>query len=64
MNFSFIPTRSQLKIFSAICANLTTAWFLGVFVTKDLFTVIGNIVSVVVSWYLAVKTEELSARYD
>lgn len=57
-------TTSHIKVFSAICSNLASAWFLAIFLISDLLTLTLNIVAGIVSVYLAVKAEEIIQNYD
>ena len=62
MKPTFTLTKSQLKVISAICVNLFSAWFLAIFASQDLFQLTGNLVNATVSLYLALKAEELSEK--
>lgn len=59
MNISFIATKAQLKVFSAICSNFTVVWIAALFATQNIATLTTNIILVIVSWKLAVKAEDL-----
>jgi hypothetical protein len=59
MHFAFEPSTSQLKVFSAVCSNLVSAWLVAMFVTSDPFALTANMFFVIVSWRLAVKAEQL-----
>jgi len=62
VNIFYLSSKAEFKVFSSICANLTAFWFLAIFVTKDITTIIANILLVMLSWFLAIKAEELSEK--
>lgn len=64
MKSSFELHRYHLKVFSAICSNLTAAWFIGVFLARDPFVLTATVLAVIVSLYLALKTEQLLDEYE
>lgn len=64
MKFYFTPRRSQLKVFSAICSNFVVVWIVAAFVAKDIFALTIDIVFAILSWYLAIKAEEVLEEYD
>lgn len=55
----FHLTRGKLHVLSGICVNLLSAWLVTLFVIKDLPTLTGTILAVIVSLLLAIKAEEL-----
>lgn len=59
MELSFELRPSQLKVFSAICSNLTVFWLVTLFTTRDVLTLTVNILFAMLSWYLAVKAEDI-----
>lgn len=59
MMFSFELTRPQLKVFSEVCSNFVVIWLVALFATIDILTLTVNIGFVMLSWYLAVKTEDI-----
>lgn len=61
---SFRPTRSQLKVFSAIFSDLGAAWIISVFLTRDLSTLIYTIIAAIVSIVISIKIEDLLKEYD
>ena len=62
MKVSFKPTRPQLKVFSAICANLVAVWLIAIFVTGDPLTIVVNLLYAFVTLYLAVIAERLAEK--
>lgn len=64
MRFEIELTSSQLKVFSDIFANLSAAWILLIFATRDVFTLTFNIVAATLSMYLSIKAEDLRKEYD
>lgn len=61
----FTITKSQLKIFSAVCSNFVVVWLAAIVGSNDPFILTFDIISAIVSWKLAVKTEEiLEENYD
>ena len=64
MKFKIELTDSQLKVFSAIFSNLSAAWIIVIFATKDILALILNIVAAILSLYLSIKTEDLRKEYD
>lgn len=58
------PTRSQLRVFSAVCANFVAGWLAANFVTRDLWTLISNLIFAMISWKLAVAAEKILEAYD
>ncbi len=59
MQFKIELADSQLKVFSAIFSNLSAAWVIVVFATRDVFTLTFNIVAATLSMYLSIKAEDL-----
>lgn len=64
MKFYFTPRRSQLKVFSAICSNLVVFWLVATLATKDILALTTDIAFAILTWYLAVKAEEVLEEYD
>lgn len=64
MRFRLNPTRSQLKVFASVFADLGAAWIIAIFLTPNLFTLTFNIVCAILSIYLSIKIEDLLKDYD
>lgn len=54
----FQPTRSQLKVFSAVCSNFTVAFLFANLATRDPLTLTVNTVIAILFLYFAVKAED------
>lgn len=63
MQFSIEPSKYQLKVFSAICSNISAGWLAVIFVTKDILVLITDIIFAIIFWNLAVKVEEILEEY-
>lgn len=63
MQFSFLFTRPQLKVISAICSNLVVVWLAALFVTHEPFALTLNFFAATLSWNLAVQAER-ALEYD
>lgn len=57
-------TRAQLKILAAVFSNFVVVWLIAMLGTKDSFGLTANFFLAILSWKLAVKTEELSGEKD
>ena len=57
-------TDSQLKVASDVFSNLSAAWFISTITTKDLLTLILNLVAAILSLYLSIKAEDIRENYD
>ncbi|MBI4097476.1 MAG: hypothetical protein HY426_00365 [Candidatus Levybacteria bacterium] len=64
MRFEIELTDSQLKVASDIFANLSAAWIIIIFATRDILVLILNFVAAILSLYLSIKTEEIRKDYD
>lgn len=64
MRFEIELRDSQLKVISDIFSNLSAAWFIVIFATRDVQTLILNIIAAILSLYLSIKTEDLRKYYD
>jgi hypothetical protein len=59
MKFSFKLTHAQLKVFSAVMSNFVAFWFAAILATKDIFVLTLDLIMAILSWKLAVKSEEV-----
>ncbi len=59
MNFSVLLTKPRLRVFSAVCSNLTVFWLVTLLGARDPYILMGNFVYAVVSLYLAIRAEEI-----
>lgn len=59
MKYSLVVTRPQLRVFSAVCGNFTAGWLATILVTRNWLVLIVDVLLAMVSWYLAVKAEEI-----
>lgn len=64
MRFEIELTDSQLKVISDVFSNLSAAWIIVIFATRDLFTLIFTIIAAILSMYLSIKAENLRKEYD
>lgn len=64
MEFSLLPTKPQLQVFSAVCANFVAAWLVANFLTRDFFALTSNLILATISWKLAVGSEKLLEEHD
>ena len=64
MQIGFRSVKAQLKVFSSICSNLTVVWIVAAFAALDFYSLIRNILSAILMWYLSVKTAELLEDYE
>ena len=59
VNVEFEITNSQQKVLSNVCS-----WLVVIFATNDTILLVRNIVLSAVFWYIAVRAEEGSKRYE
>ncbi len=59
MKFSFEVRQSHLKVFSSVCSNFVVFWLAGLFATSDFLALTMNILLAMLSWYLAIKAEDI-----
>ncbi len=57
-------TNSQLKVASDIFANLSAGWLITVITTRDLLTLLLNLIGAILSMYLSIKAEDIRKDYD
>ena len=63
MKIRFELRKPHLKVFSAACSNLVVVWLVSLFATNDFVVLTRNLVSAMLFWYLAVKTEDFLEQY-
>lgn len=59
MKINFQISSARLRVFSAVCSNLTAGWFAAVLLTRNPFILTFDIAAGIVSLILAIKTEEI-----
>ena len=64
MATKFELTNSQQKVLSNICSNSVVLWLVAIFATNDTILLVRNILPSATFWYIAVRAEEGSKRYD
>lgn len=64
MRLYFTLRHSHLKVFSAVCSNLVVFWLVAILATKDILVLTTDIAFAILTWYLAVKAEEVLEEYD
>lgn len=55
----FVITKSQLKVFSAVCSNMVVVLLTAITVTRDPGILTWDVLGAMMCWHLAVKTEEV-----
>jgi len=64
MDISFKITNAQQKVLSNVCSNLVVLWLVAIFATNDTILLVRNILLSATFWYIAVRAEEGSKRYE
>lgn len=52
--------RSNLKVASAVFSNLVAFWLVANIATTNSLTIISNLLYAIITWYIAVKAEEIA----
>ena len=61
----FEITSAHLKVFSNVCGNMVVFWVAAILATTDQYNLTVDFIFAILSWYLAVRSEELlEVRYD
>lgn len=53
-------SRSNLKVTSAVFSNLVAFWLVANIATTNPLTILSNFLYSIITWYIAVKAEEIS----
>lgn len=61
--FSFAPTRYQLRVFSAVASNFAVVWLAASFATRDITTLLVNLLLGIVSLWFAIVAEKKLEYY-
>lgn len=64
MDYSFVPTRYQLRVLSAVSANFSVVWLAASFVTRDAVTLLFNLLLGTLALLIAMILERMLEAYD